>query len=290
MSTFQLILFTALLPALISGGVLFVSWRGWRRNAPTIDGTWGGPIAIGLGYVLCHAGTIGFPPFPAVEATQWLIYIAFVAIGLGLLESRLGERASVRWGIRLLISAVIPFLLLQAVFKYRWGIVEGILGSVGLSAAILAFWTQLDALAERQIGGFPLLVLLSLTAGGSVVLVLSGSALLGQLSGGLASTLGAGLIMAWWQPKLTLTRGAITVSAALLCGLWLNGYFYAEVPPESALLLYIAPSVAWIRWFGPVQRLGRWGPPIVSVAAVLVLVGLAVGFALRASPPLDYDY
>ena len=301
MITFQLLLFSLLLPALISGVVFFVAWRGWQPSAASPNGTWGGPTAIGFGYVVGHVGTIGFPPFPAIEATQWLLYFGFAGILLGLLESRSRGHTLVRWGGRLLFSGFIPWLLLHATLKYRWGTIEGMMWVVGLGALTLVFFLVLDTLTGRLSGVSSPLILLIVTLGSSVVLVLSGSALLGQLAGILASALGASLITAWWQPKLIprldrdvrfapLAGEGVTVVAVLLVGLWLNGYFYAEVPATSALLLGTAPAAAWIRWLAPVQRLEGWRATFVSVVTVLVPVVLAVALALRASPPIEYDY
>ena len=172
---------------------------------------------------------------------------------------------------------------------------------VGLGALTLVFFLVLDTLTGRLSGVSSPPILLIVTLGSSVVLVLSGSALLGQLAGILASALGASLITAWWQPKLIprldrdvrfapLAGEGVTVVAVLLVGLWLNGYFYAEVPATSALLLGTAPAAAWIRWLAPVQRLEGWRATFVSVVTVLVPVVLAVALALRASPPIEYDY
>ena len=168
-----------------------------------------------------------------------MLYFGFAGILLGLLESRSRGHTLVRWGGRLLFSGFIPWLLLHATLKYRWGTIEGMMWVVGLGALTLVFFLVLDTLTGRLSGVSSPPILLIVTLGSSVVLVLSGSALLGQLAGILASALGASLITAWWQPKLIprldrdvrfapLAGEGVTVVAVLLVGLWLNGYFYAE--------------------------------------------------------------
>ena len=285
-----MVLFSVLLPVFISGTILFIAWRGWRRSEPIPNGTWGGPIALGLGYGVGHIGTIGFPPFPAVEATQWLLYFAFAATVFSLLESRWGKSGFVCFLIRGMLSAAIPWLLLRSMLKHTWAPIEGVAWLLGLSGAVFAFWILLDAAMEHHTGVTSPLTLLIVTLGSSVVLVLSGSALLGQLAGILGAAVGASLIVAWWRPKLTFAGGMVPVVAAMLAGLWLNGYFYAEAPAASILPLAIAPAMVWVRKLAPMRKLGSRGETVIAVAAVLAPVVLAVALAFQASPPIDYDY
>jgi len=276
-------LFGVLLPAVVSGIAFVVAWRPWQRDAPVANGIWGGAIALSVGYVAGHAGLLGWPPFPPVEATQWLVYLALASGVFGLIIALWHESTWLRWGLRLLLSGVMPWLILHAVLKYRWQPIEGVVWLVGLGVAIFGFWLMLNALAERFRGASTPLVLLVVATGGSVTLLLSGSAMLGQLGGVLTAALGASLVIAWWNPKLSLAHGATSVVAILLAGLWMSGYFYAEVPVVSALLLVVSPATAWIGQVEAIQRLGGWKVALIRAAVVCIPVAIAVAIPLVAS-------
>ncbi len=274
------------LPAVVSGTVLLAAWR---RRTPLVGGTWSGAIALSIGYVAGHIGVAGLPPFPPTEATQWLAYLALAGMGLGLVDTLYQKNpAWLRWGLRLLLAGAVVWLLLRPVFEHTWGPAKGIVWMVALGVTLLAFWGQLEALAERQPGaGLPLLLLI-VTAASSAILLVSGSALLGQLCGALTAVIGASLVVAWRAPTFSLSRGAPPVVSVLLGGLWLNGYFYAEAPLTSLLLMALSPTAVWVGQTERVQRLAPWQANLVRVGAVLIPAALAVIVAVQASPPLTY--
>ena len=80
--------------------------------------------------------------------------------------------------------------------------------------------------------------------------------------------------------------GAAAPLGLVCAGLWLSGFFYAELPATSALLLALAPAVALL----PVrtERHSQWRVLAYRTTFVTVPVAIAVVLALHASPPLDY--
>lgn len=276
------------LPALVAFAVLIVAWCPWRRKDSPPVGRWGGALALSAGYAVGHVALTGWQPFPPTEVTHWLLYFALAAMAVGLLDALWREPAWLRWGGRLLLAGAVVWLLLRPIIEYTWGSAQGAAWIVGLGLALLAFWAGLEALSERLSTASLSLILLIVTAGSSVVLLLSGSALLSQLGGAAAATLGACLVVAGRSPTLSLARGAVCVVSVLLAGLWLNGYFYAEAPLTSVLLVALSPTAAWVGQVERVRRLAPWQANLVRVAVVLVPVALAVVTALRASPRTGY--
>lgn len=275
------------LPAVVSGTVFLVAWR---RHTPLAGGIWSGAIALSIGYVAGHIGVAGVPPFPPTEAMHWFVYLALAAMVLGLLEAFYQKSpAWLRWGLRLLLAGATMWLLLRPLFEYTWGPAKGIAWMAVLSVALVAFWAQLEALSERQPGvTFPLILLVVTAASGGILLV-SGSALLGQLGGALTAAIAASWVVAWWTPKFSLSRGATPVVSVLLAGLWLNGYFYAETPLMSVLLMALSPTAAWIGQAERVKRFAPWQANMARVGAVLIPVALAVILAVIASPRPAYS-
>ena len=105
--------------------------------------------------------------------------------------------------------------------------------------------------------------------------------MLGQLALVFAAGLAVLLAIAWKFG--TSMRGAAACAALLLGGLLLNGFFYAELPAASAILLAAAPAIG-------VVRLGTWRPGVVRICLALLVAAAAFTLALRASPPLEYGY
>ena len=285
----EIMLRGVVLPAVLAGAVLLVAW--WPRKGgagatgPVGGGHWGGAVGLALGYVLGHSLLVGFPSFPATESTQWLVWLALGAMALGLADALIRVPESARWAARAASSLLVSWLILRPLTVSTWnGALVSALWIGGAALAVLAFWTLVDrAVRARPGAGMPI-AFLALTSGGSAVLLLSASVLLAQLAGVVAATLGAAMVLAFVRPDLSLERGAVPVVGVLLPALWLNGYFYAEMPLASALLLTLAPAALWLGRLGPLRDLRRWKSAIAHVGAVLAPVLLALGLALASQP------
>ena len=267
--------------------VVLVLTRG-RRPAPGTASSWGGALAVGGGYLIGQATLRGGPPVPPLERIDWLWYLTLGAVALGTLEGLLPARAWLRWGLRVPVGATVLAVLLLPLLK-TWGRDEMLGWLGGLGAALFVFWLALDSLTERVAGVGPPLLLLLLALGVTLVLLLSGSAVLGQLGLAVTASLAGSLILACLAVLRLPPRGLATVVGTVLPGLWLLGYFYAEVPAASAALLAAALPTAALGQVGPVRkRLPPWQTLAVSVLLLLVLVTAAVVLAGRASPPDPY--
>ncbi len=63
----------------------------------------------------------------------------------------------------------------------------------------------------------------------------------------------------------------------------MNGYFFAEVPAASAILLAISPLLAQVGRIKAVQGLGGWRSTFAQTAAVALPVVIAIGIAVIRS-------
>jgi hypothetical protein len=79
-------------------------------------------------------------------------------------------------------------------------------------------------------------------------------------------------------------RGIVPVFSLLLGTLLVSGYFFAELPAASAVLLAFAPVLA-LASISITNKLLAFG---VRAALVSVPVIAALVLAFRSSPPLDY--
>jgi hypothetical protein len=270
-------LLPGILVALLVSGIFTIVGRLWKANS------WADAIAVGVGYAVGHAVTAGWPAFPPIEATQWLPYFGIAVTVLAVIDTLLRPPGTLRAVIWFLSCAGILSLLLTSKFQYGWSLFAGVLWIAGLATAMLVLTTFLDRTAQRDVS-ISLPLILAIVAGGTgLALMLSGSMLLGQLALVLAGAFGAIVIVGTLLPNAINGRGIAPVSATLLSGLWLSGYFFSELPPASGLLLLVSPIPALMLVLFDESGNPRRGL-LLRAILVAVPVALAVFLAFGASP------
>jgi hypothetical protein len=255
------------------------------------------PLALGSAYFVGHLFIAGWVRFPPSDTTNWLPYFALVAGVLGAFvpegrasarpgreESRASKMGA--WAHLLffaLVSAGALRLLLKPKFQYGWSTGEGWLGVACLVCGFLLLAVILEALTRRTMMAVEIpSFLLIICAGTFGALMLSGSMLLAQFAAVLGGALFGTLLMA--ARHFALGRGIAPVVALLVGALLASGYFFAELPASSAVLLAFAPLFALIP-LGRAAGLSAFGIRAAMVSAP-VLVALILAF--RSSPPLSY--
>jgi len=262
-----------LVPALIAGVTCIATWK--------LVGPWSVALGLGLGYTAGHAGLSGWPPFPPADVKDWPFWFAAAGAGFGFLKAFCRGPWWIRWLGRALAAAGVPWLLVSPLATWSAG--ERLQGVVALGAGLFVFWSLLEALSERRPGASLPLIFWASASGTSLVLLFSGSASLGGLSGSLAAALGASVVLAWWKPSVSFGRGPIPVVALLLGSFWILGSLYAEVSALSTALLLLAPLSGWIGESPAIGKLAPWRSASLRLTVALILAGTAVGIALSES-------
>ena len=116
--------------------------------------------------------------------------------------------------------------------------------------------------------------------------MLSGSLLLGHLACVLIAIAATCFLLIIAVTAPFHPSGAAVPLSLVCAGLWLSGFFYAELPPASALSLALAPACALLP-LGK-ENYSPWRVLAFRIAFVAVPVAIAVALAFQASPPLDY--
>jgi hypothetical protein len=261
-------------------------------------------IALGVAYFVGHFFITGRVSFPPADTTNWLPYFALVGALLGAMVplSRTGRKESLSpeieevrgtgrgrgggWA-RVLIFALVSGgalrLLLKPKFQYTWSLSQGWIWVAGLAGAMVLLALILDALARRSETAVEMPAFLLITCAGTFgALMLSGSMVLGQFAAVLAAALFGGLLFT--VRKVTFGRAIVPVFVLLLGALLVSGYFFAELPAASAVMLGLAPVLALV----PVGRPSKLLAFGMRAALVSVPVIVALVLAFRSSPPLDY--
>ena len=286
------LVFGIFLPTIVGGGIFVIA----RSRSPKAYATaryekeqdgfasWLIAAALGIGYIVGYLGLEGLPAFPPKLGTHWLFYLAI----LGLIVARFWHRAV--WGpiAQIAISIIIPRLLLTSTFKHTWGPIEGIIWWVCLAIVIFIIWHLVEqSFSALPAGASSPFVYFGLSGGTALILALSGSLRLAQHCGILVVLFAASWILTLGlqrdRKRFVFPRGASSVVTLLLIGIWMNGYFFAEVPAMSAILLGISPLLAQVGRTKAVQGLGGWRSTLAQIVAVALPVVIAVCIAVIRS-------
>ena len=242
-------------------------------------------VALGVGYIVGYIGLEGIPPFPPREGVHWLCYLALIGLILGVFWhlSLLGRLIA-----QVVVSIVIPRLLLSSMFKYSWGQFEGILWWACLAVAVFIFWNTVQrSFSLLPWSGWSPFVYFGLSGGTALILAVSGSLRLAQHAGILVALFAAiWIITLFLRPADKVPVFPISASAIIalaLAGIWMNGYFYEEVPVASAVLLLLSLFLAPVGQIAAVQRLGAKRSAFVQVGVIALPVVIAIGIAVARS-------
>ena len=282
MQLLKLMVPSAAFAAAVAALLLFVFARWWKNLSRCA-----GAMAVGAGYIAGHALAAGWSPFPPRHAIHWLFWFAIIGVIAAVTDALLRPKGAVRHVAWAIICTMACRLILQPKFSYGWGATEGWLWVFAIAFGIVVLTFCLDVVERRSFGTATLFSVATILCGGTcVALILSGSLLLGQLAcalSAIAATCFLLIIVAMGPFHL---RGAAAPLSLVCAGLWLSGFFYAELPGASALLLALAPAVALL----PLGTGNHSQSRVLAyrIAFVAIPVALAVMLALHVSPPIEY--
>jgi hypothetical protein len=281
MQLFKQMLPSAALAAAVAAALLFVLARWWKTAS-----RFAGAIAIGVGYIAGHVLAAGWEPFPPRSATHWLFWFAVIGAIAAAADALVRPKGRIRLLTWAIICTIACRLILQPKFSYAWGAVEGWLWVFAITLGVVGLTSTLKLIERRPFGPATLFsVTAVLGAGTCIALMLSGSLLLGQLAGVLTAIAAICFLLIIAVKAPFHPSGAVVPLILLCAGLWLSGFFYAELPAASALLLAFAPASALL----PVGKENSpWRTLACRIAIIAVPVAIAVALAFQASPPLDY--
>lgn len=257
----------------------------------------GAALGCALAYMAGHWGQGSFPKLPQVpptDAADWLFFIApfcaFVAFVEGGLARIPKQASTFHFSLLVLRAIVVGGSVWLVLTPERRNHPDNVWKWVpALSVLLLLQWESWAALARRN-KSFDISASLYAVIGGScAVLALSGGARYGLLCGTLAAISGAIFFGSLIFSNFPLARGLANVAAPLGFLLVVLGYFLADVPLKSGVLLAAAPFAAWIAELPPVKRLKPWQIAMLRVTCVAVMVGIAVAIA-AANQPTDDGY
>lgn len=267
----------AVVPLVITTAILTIGWRATRRRLGARESrSWAGPLAVGAGFAGGYWSLFGWGEFPPLDVTEWLFFLTFPLVVLGSFDALL------RFPLHGRLAASLAAALM-AVFLLSWPVVATDDGFQRETALVIALGalvsvgcvTSLEALAVRVSGARLSAILLAAAIPASMTLALSGSQRLGQTAGVLAATQAGTLVASLILGRAAVGRATVLIFVILYSGLLLCGCVYAGLTATNALILFLAPNMAWLawRWTG---RFGTWHERLAQVSLVVAVAMIAV--------------
>lgn len=276
MPTIADLLFGILAPALVCGIVGVAVWSKPSKLAAALTG-----LAVAVGIGIAYVAVSGAPVLPAANrrlaALEWLPWIVALAWILAMVANALSPIAR-----RYALPIVLVSLVLSRSFANRmqpsipWGEL------LGIGVPMLVAWWAAARLSECDAGpSLPAAWMLSVSAF-SIAALLTHSAKVGQIAGGVAACLGALAVAGFVRPSLSLAAVPAAVVLAALASLTINATVFSDLPQSAALLFalsLVAPS------FAQIDREARALPRVlVRMTFALVPAIVALVIAYRAAP------
>jgi hypothetical protein len=270
----QQIFWAAVLPAAIAAGLLFFFWRAWGREGVPSDG--GTPLALAVGYLFAHWRIIGLPrSFPPVDSSDWLFVTGVLLAIWGGVEHFLSQKPLVRHLGRLVLVAVVSWLVLRPLVGNVWQGVSALLWIASLAAGWWLWWSVQARFADEQPGFLSPLILSMVAGGGGFILLWSNSSSLSQMSGAVAAVAGVLVPLTLWRLKGVAGAGGLAFPAGMLGLIWVEAIAFVPVPIWRIVAMAVASLSPFLALAPPLRRRSVWVVAawcVVVTAAVLVAV------------------
>ena len=231
--------------------------------------------------VLVSTVAIGGASFPPAEALHWLPVVVVAALVTDLFPAQLASF------LRVVVVGAATALLL----KTQWdtnatNVSIAVVVTTGIAAVLQTLWGHGRTLRG---GGWVFFSLGAALFGLALVLVLSGSARLGQVSG-VASLVALTFTALQRRHNLRHGHASALVLVMVLIALGVQGWFYVETPVLGILTPFGALGVPLLMRLRAVQTMTSARATALGVVVATLFVGVGVGAAIAAQPEPDPYY
>lgn len=269
----SLILTTVLLPFIVS----FVVQLSLQKVTSNSDGLYN-ILGLGLGSTLSYLMILGLPGLPPAGLNQSFFYqFIFVTVS-GLIFSLLKNNIQ-----------KYSFVLLTFIFL-AYSTINNFYAGLGLNKSLIfsfiicilgLLYTFIINKVHEKISNFIIPSVLSLiTIFSSFILFMSSSALLGQLTGVMASVFIAGFFVFIIHKKYTFANSLFFFQTSFLLIMWFLGYYLLDISAFIIIPLLISPLSLLINFSTKIQSFKKLN--IFFLNILLTLIPLIISFIQTA--------
>lgn len=259
-------------PLLAMSAGMSIGQFGLRRYQSQRGASLVSAVALGVGFLTAYVLIYGQFTFPPLQALDWLPLLLLMVFVLFTVDEVANFAPVMRWGIQGAVILLASGLLLHPILM-RTAWVSAILTCTAVTVLWFGVWLYLNQRAYQDASSAVSLPIVAV--GSAVVLTMTGSIMLGQLSGAVAVILGGWLLWNWRQTCCPLGYAGTAVIVLALGSLLLVGHFYSEAPTGIILLLISALTANTLAArLLPVR--GRFTIVLTALVALLFIT-LAIG-------------
>ncbi len=222
-------------------------------------------LSLTIAFVFPFMHLFDRPPFPPVESTSWLFYLPLVVFPIALIIDLANFRL-----LALPLLFLSPALILWPILRNDNSFAEALTTVTFIAFASFLSYLSLTQLSPRIGGRSMHAILLLLLLASAQILLMSSSQSIGQTALILAAALVGAYPLAWYL-KIPLTPAPLLLIVLLWHGFLIAGHFAAGLTPLNAMLLILAPHLAWAaefrarRWPRLAQALFRFGSVFIPM-------------------------
>lgn len=261
--------------------VLSLAWRPWqRRSAQVQHGYWGGPIALGLGFLAAFFVIAGPRGFLLKDRWHWMAAIVGASVVLGLIAA-LWRAVPI---VRFMATVALAFAT-GALLQPPATVANPLYWKLAFGAVVLVSAQPLGIIALKHRGIALPLMFIPVFTGLSIMLLETRQAGFSLLAGALAAMCGVAFVIALFNRQFSLGHGGMFVLAAVLPTLSLLGWFYnvIEAPIWPFAILAVSPLMLIVCEVRLLTRVKPWQGLALRLALVSAPVAAAVAWIMMVS-------
>mgnify|MGYP001378220536 CR=1 FL=1 len=245
-----------------------------------------GVLIAPMAYLTGHLNRFPSPDWSnwqAVDAWQWLAPGVAVMALAGIVGA-VWNRVWLRLALRTLVIAGFAAISLQSFIRYTWTPTEAMSWIAGIAIGGTVWWQLVETAGRSGKTQWFALQWLIVAVGSGAIFLLSQSARLLEMTMMLGAGIGVSLVLQAIGRR-QLAAGLYGVAPFVMLGLWLNGYFYADMAWWRVVAPAIAPLAGTVAGMCVGARRRSWLNGMVgAIACAAVMAGAVIAAKLTETP------
>ncbi|HEY2148182.1 MAG TPA: hypothetical protein VGH32_09610 [Pirellulales bacterium] len=255
----------------------------WKAPRAKLVAT-GGALGVGIGFFMgCLVLGLELHRLPGEATDRLFLVLLPAAVGAEVIAALVAQRRWLACIPRAIVAAPAAWILLRGsvYLTDSWSPRETWLYLGGMAAALIAAWFALGRLAASSPSRALPSVLAITTGAAGITIMLSGYSTGGQMGVPLSAALAAAAMASFLFAGPIEWRGTVGVGVVMLFALLVLGRFFGSLTTLHAVLLFIAPLLAWTSELPLIKKLRSWQRGAIQLFVVAMLLTVVVFRAQR---------
>lgn len=256
----EIVLITFVIPFLTVLAIRFL----FPKNCP-----YGNISSVMSGLLAAYVGFQGLPVFPPANFNQNIFYLILLG-GLSALISNFVKKKQQSVIVKLVGLVVFVFFMLKPLLA-GMGAVKFSIFSFIFTFLVFSYDNLSSRISKKLTPDksfIPLIYLLPNIFFTSLIIILSGSAFIGQLTGSLGASLVAIYLLKVIRKDFDFSKENFYSYWVYLGLFWFTAYYLVEVPITETLLLIFAPVLIMVNYLKKIENIKIWKITLINLLLV----------------------